>query len=171
MQACGIMLQGPRRLIPAGVTAYRIAGDVAHETDRRPADAVNKGCKSWRWDCRRSGEITLPHAQAVGTSSRRTGCRGVAACLIVDEEERLVFLIGPAERAAELVQIELLFGRCEIAARIESRVAEEFEERSVKLVGAGFRGHQDRRTRAGSVFCRVVVGQNFEFLDGVDRRQ
>ena len=51
--------------------------------------------------------------------------------LIVDEEERLVFLDGAAERSAKLVEVELLSGGCEVAAGIELGVAEKLEERSV----------------------------------------
>ena len=38
-------------------------------------------------------------------------------------------------------------------------------------VGSGFCGHKHRRTRARAIFRRVVVGENLEFLDGVDGRQ
>jgi hypothetical protein len=47
--------------------------------------------------------------------------------LIVKKEVRFVLLDGTAEGASKLVQIELLPGRGEKAARIQLGVAEEFE--------------------------------------------
>src|SRR5579872_5511039 len=91
--------------------------------------------------------------------------------LIVDEEERLVLLDWAAERTAELIQVELLAERREIAPRIQFRIAEKFEQRSVILVRSGLRRHQHRGTRASSPLGGVVVLQNLEFLDRVDRRQ
>src|SRR5208282_2872437 len=90
---------------------------------------------------------------------------------VVDEEKSLVFLDGSAQRTAKLVQIKLFLERSEIALGIEIGVAEVLVQRSVQLVGARLRGHQHGRTRARSIFRRVVVGQNFEFLNGVNRRK
>ena len=91
--------------------------------------------------------------------------------LVVDEEESLVFLDGAAERSAKLVEVELFSGGCEVAAGIELGVAEILEERSVYAVGSGFCGYKHRRTRARAIFRRVVVGENLEFLNGIDGRQ
>src|SRR5271155_4455398 len=90
---------------------------------------------------------------------------------VVCKEERLVLLYWSTQRSAKLVQVELFFGRSEKALGIEIGVAEVLIERSVQLVGARFCGNQHGRTRARTVFRRVVIGQNLEFLDGVDGRQ
>src|SRR3981081_1791338 len=91
--------------------------------------------------------------------------------LVIQEEECLVLLNGPAHRAAELVQVEFFACGGEIAASVKLGVPEELKERAVKLVRPRLRGQQNRRTRTGSVFRRIVVGENLEFLDGVDRRK
>ena len=93
----------------------------------------------------------------------------LSLCLIIHEEERLVLLDRAAERASKLIQIELFFRRSEEALRIELGVAEKLEKGSVELIRSGFRGYQHRRTRARTVFGRVVVSENLEFLDGINR--
>ena len=55
--------------------------------------------------------------------------------------------------------------------RIQFRISEEFKQRTMKLVRTRLRGYQDGWTRARPPLCRVVVGQNLELLDGVNRRQ
>ena len=47
-------------------------------------------------------------------------------------------------------------------------VAQELEQRPVKVVGAAFGGHQHRGSGAGAVLRGVVIGQNFELLNVVD---
>ena len=69
--------------------------------------------------------------------------------LIIEEEKRLVFPDRAAHCAAELVQIELFPAGGEITAGIKIRVTEELEQRSVDLIGSGFRGYQHRRTARG----------------------
>src|SRR5882762_5589810 len=91
--------------------------------------------------------------------------------LVVNEEEGLVFPDGPAQRSAVLVQIEFLALGGEITAGIERSIAEELEQGTMELVRSRFRGDQHGRARTGAVLSRVVVGQNLEFLDGVNRRQ
>jgi hypothetical protein len=41
----------------------------------------------------------------------------------------------------------------------------------VKLVASRFRGHQNGRPSARAPFRRVIVGEDLELLDGIDRRQ
>ena len=91
--------------------------------------------------------------------------------LIVEEEKRLIFPDRPTHCAAELVQIELFPAGGEITAGIEISVTEELEQRSVDLIGSGFRGYQHRRTRAGTILSGVSEGENLEFLNRVDRGQ
>jgi len=81
--------------------------------------------------------------------------------LVVEKKERLVFLNRPAQRTAELVQLELLLGRRDPKIEsfcIESSVAEKLKQRTVKLVRSRFRGHQYCGPGALAVFGRVVVG-------------
>src|SRR5579864_5659247 len=90
---------------------------------------------------------------------------------IIYKEKRLILLEGPTHRGAELVQIELLAGGREVAARIQSGVAEELEDGSVQLVGSRLGCNQHGRTRTRAVLGREVVAENLEFLNGIDRRQ
>ncbi len=78
--------------------------------------------------------------------------------LIVNKEERFVLLDGPTQRASELIQIELLFGRSKIASCVEFGIAKELEQRPVKLVRSGLRRDQNSRAGSRTVLCRVVVG-------------
>src|SRR6266550_4250739 len=41
----------------------------------------------------------------------------------------------------------------------------------MEIVASGLGGYQHGWTRARAVFCRVVVGKNFELLNGIDRGQ
>src|SRR5262249_10921041 len=50
---------------------------------------------------------------------------------VVDKEKCFVFLDRSTQRAAELVEVELLFDGGEIAGRIQLGVAEKFEQRAV----------------------------------------
>src|SRR5208282_2158133 len=83
----------------------------------------------------------------------------------------LVLLKRSTQCPAKLIQIELLFRQCKSALRIEIGIAEELEQRSMQFVRSRLRGYQNRRTCACTVLGRVVIGQNLEFLDSVNRRQ
>ena len=91
--------------------------------------------------------------------------------LRIDEEKGLVFPDRAAYRTAPLIQVELLGAGGEEAPRIEARVAEVFEDGAVKLVRPRFGRHKHGRTRAGSVLRGIVIRQNLELLDGIERRQ
>src|SRR5579871_3617667 len=91
--------------------------------------------------------------------------------LEIHEKERLVLLNRSAQCCAKLVEVELLTSRGEVATRVQLRVAEEFEYRSVQLVSSRLALDQNGRTRAGSELGRVVVRENLEFLNRIDRRQ
>src|SRR5580658_1060470 len=89
--------------------------------------------------------------------------------LAIDEEEGFVLANRAADGTAELVQIELFWRGGEEALGIERGIAEELEQGAVEIVGAGFRGDQYCGSSAGAVFGGVIVGQNFEFLNVVNR--
>src|SRR5439155_22419446 len=91
-------------------------------------------------------------------------------CLVNLRKEGFVLLDCTAYRATELVQVELFFGASEETAALQLCVAKELKNRPVEAVAAGFRRHQHSGTRASTVFGRVVIGEDFEFLDGIDRR-
>ena len=91
--------------------------------------------------------------------------------LIVDEEEGLVLLERSTQRATELVQVELFPLAGEIAACVQRGVAEEFKYCSVKRVRSRLGGDQNGRARARTIFGGIVIAENLEFLDGIDRRQ
>src|SRR5580700_10525598 len=89
--------------------------------------------------------------------------------LAIDEEEGLVPANRAADGTAELVQIEFFWRGGEEALGIEGGIAEELEQGAVEIVGAGFSGDQYCGSGAGAVLGGVVVGQNFEFLNVVNR--
>src|SRR6266478_891424 len=91
--------------------------------------------------------------------------------LAVDEKEGLILSNGPTDRSAKLIQVELLRGGCEKALRVETGVAQKLKQRSVESVGSRFRGDQHRRARPRSVLRRVVIGEDLELLNGINRRQ
>jgi hypothetical protein len=122
------------------------------------------------WPKASVGEIagSLRHR---GNHPRERNPVALVFLLHIGEEEGLVFLDGAAQRAAKLIEIELFGGRGEEAAGIQVGIAEELENASVELVGARFRGHQNSRAAARPPFRRIVVSEDLEFLDGIDRRQ
>ena len=64
---------------------------------------------------------------AEGTRPDKRNAVALPLRLIIGEEKRLVLLDRPAQRAAELIQIELLGVGGEETARIQIRITEEFE--------------------------------------------
>src|ERR1022692_1659519 len=93
--------------------------------------------------------------------------------LVIGKEKRFVLLDGTAQRATELIQIELFFWRwgAEIVGfGVQLRVAEKFEKRTVKLVGSGFSRHQHGWSGTRAPFRRIIVSENLKFLDGIDGR-
>src|SRR5580698_1217053 len=92
--------------------------------------------------------------------------------LDVEEEKRLVFLDGPAQRAAELVPLK---SRNRIAveeiAGVEVAVAQELVSRSVELICPAARDDQNLSTRPFSVFRFVGIAEQVKFLNRVDTQQ
>src|SRR5580658_1235660 len=91
--------------------------------------------------------------------------------LAIDEEESFVLANRTADGSAKLVEIELFWRGGEEALGIERGVAEELEQRPVEVVGAGFSCDQYRGSSAGAVLGGVVVRQDLEFLNVVNRRK
>src|SRR6202035_4189012 len=58
--------------------------------------------------------VAIHHGRR-GNQSDEWRAMALALSLIVDEEESLVLLDGTAQGESELVEVELLFGACEIA--------------------------------------------------------
>ena len=86
----------------------------------------------------------------------------------IDEEKGLVLSDGTANGAAKIVQVELLPRGGEVAVGIERGVAQKFVEGPVKVVGPGFCGDQHGGSGPGTVFGRIGVGQDLEFLNAID---
>jgi len=121
---------------------------------------------------RRSEGIVGKIASAHGIGGDKTGKDDAVALILlfsIDEEEGFVLANGAADGAAELIQIELFGGGGEEAFGVERGVAEEFKERAMEIVVAGFCGDKNGWSRARAVFSGIVVSENFEFLDGIDR--
>ena len=91
--------------------------------------------------------------------------------LDIGKEEGFIFFDGTADRTAKLIQIELLGIGGEIAAGVELGIAKEFKDRAVKTVGTGLSGNEDGGAGARAPFGGVIVSENLEFLNGVDRGQ
>ncbi len=68
-----------------------------------------------------------------------------------------------------MVEIELLGGGRKETLGIQIGVAEELIQAAVKIIGARFCGEQNGWSRAGAILGGIVVSQNLEFLNGVDR--
>src|SRR5438067_1722276 len=97
-----------------------------------------------------------------------------SGALVIREKESLVLLNGSTESSTELVEVELLLRLIDtkgIAVRVQLGIAEEFEQRSVKLIATGFGSDQHGRTCTRAEFRRIGVSENFEFLDRINRRQ
>ncbi len=93
-----------------------------------------------------------------------------ASSLIIRKEENPIFLDRSAERAAELVLVECPASGRKKVARVEVRVAHEFEGVPVKCVRAGFRHHIDLAAAELAVFRVEVIRQNPELRDGIEVR-
>src|ERR1700722_6078544 len=98
----------------------------------------------------------------------------LAETLIVSENEGLVFNNGTPSRAAELISSEMRFGSSGLikeVVRIEGAVPQEFENCSVKAVGAGLRNYGNLASRAFPVFSAVRIRQNVKLAYGIDAQQ
>src|SRR5271154_7121998 len=89
--------------------------------------------------------------------------------LAIKEEEGFVLANRAADRTAELVQIELFWRGGEEALGIKRGVTKELEQGAVELVGPGFCCDQHSWSSASSVFGGIVISQNLEFLNVIDR--
>ena len=152
-----------QRIAQAGVDAL-IQPIERHCARRRAANRIHKAEL-----LRRIG------ADASGIEARRTIFRKIADALfnggndsgdrqplpnlqrlIIAEEKGSVFANGAADAAAELILAVLLFGQGRaareivIAIRVELIVAQEFKERAVKIVRAGFGQDVDHAARGAA---------------------
>ena len=73
----------------------------------------------------------------------------LAHAFVAGEEERALAHERTAERAAELLPLQLLGLAREEVARIEGIVAHEVEQRAVELIGARLRRGVQRAARPG----------------------
>src|SRR5207253_8985348 len=88
---------------------------------------------------------------------------------VVREEKRPALRDRPAERAAELVLVELAFLLLEEVAGVERVVAKEFEAGAVQRVRPALGRYEDGSAAAAAGFRRVAVRQDLEFLNRLDR--
>src|SRR5262249_48277650 len=94
-----------------------------------------------------------------------------ASSLIGTEHEGAVADHRAAASEAELVLLEVGFvGREEIAG-VQLLVAKIFPDRSVDLVGAGTPGGDKQSPAKAAVLRAEVAGEDFQFLNGIGRRQ
>ena len=93
--------------------------------------------------------------------------------MISGEEKYLVFLDGTANRAAKDVALERLFvqrRRKKVVSGVQVGIAQEFESVPVERIGPRFRNLINDASGSAAVLSVVVVGENFEFLDGIGIR-
>ncbi len=95
-----------------------------------------------------------------------------AEALIVAEDEELILQDRSAGCRAELILVERqrAVERPEESGGVQNRVAVVFPERAVQLVGAALDGYVDDGSGSVIVLGAVVVGLDFELLDGVGAR-
>src|SRR5262245_403325 len=96
----------------------------------------------------------------------------MAHALIRNKEKSLLLYDGAAETGAELVAVErwrLTRSEIEEVARVERIVAEELEQLTVELVGAGARRYVDDRAGVLSVLGALGRVGNLELLNAADR--
>jgi hypothetical protein len=97
---------------------------------------------------------------------------GFALTLVSAEEEGFVFHYRAADSGPKIVVSKRCFSGLGIEniARIQRAVAEEFEDRAMKLIRPGAGNDVDHRAAISSVF-RTKLRLQIEFLDGVDGQQ
>ena len=144
-------------------------------------DAVRRDCVLAVYDRKRLPGIGVvdwrrerPLALKVG-GKRACCCDALpdSADFKVAEEEGLVVNDRAANRATKLISSEGWFGgtsRSEIVFGIQRGIANEFIANAMKLIGARLDRSSDDPGRGASVLRRVSVGNNLEFLNGVNRR-
>ncbi len=102
--------------------------------------------------------------------------------LLADEEKQLVLIRiplfrnepGTAQGVAEIIEAQRIHRPGEEGARIESVVANKFEQGPVELLRAALRNDVDQRAGAAAEFSAVAGGEDLDFGNriraGVDRR-
>ena len=80
------------------------------------------------------GKIARPFRGRRRGDRYRTRCRAALRILSCEEKEGFVFADGPADGSTELVELERRPGDVEEVARIQVRVAQKFESRSMEFV-------------------------------------
>ncbi len=92
--------------------------------------------------------------------------------LVVQKEERFVFLDGPTKSAAEDVAAERIAlgpgAIVEVAVRVHFIVAQKLEDIAVQLIGPALDRHDYARAADVAVFAASVAGDHLHFFQGVD---
>ena len=123
---------------------------------------------------RLSSGCTLATARGsgVGNKGRRGLVKVLAEALVVGEQESAVLLDGPAQRAAELVALVRWHDALgEIIGSVKVVVAQEFKQRTVKLVAARLGDDNYLAARALAVFGAVGIAQDIELPHCIDAQQ
>ena len=120
-------------------TDWRVHGVSTLEKSPLTLAAVGNERAGW---CRRCCESSYPDSQR-----KRSPCSGRYK---VRDHDR------SADCAAELVALQLIALRREEVPRVEHRIADEFKQIAVQLVGPGARDHIDDAARITAVLGRVV---------------
>ena len=117
-------------------------------------------------------EVALPLQQRGNGSGGGDGLRR-AQELGRDEEEKFVVQDGAVQNAPKLVPLK---GRqCpavelgEVVVRVEGGVARELKQGAVKAVGSALEGSVQDAAEAAAELRRVVLTEDAELVDGVDR--
>ena len=93
---------------------------------------------------------------------------GFSLPLVVPKEEKFIFHDGAADGSTILVARKCSQRRRKIVPRIKRLVAQEIETRPVNIVGAALGNHVDDGAGGMSVFRVKGIGQQSEFLNGIE---
>ncbi len=139
--------------MPLGMPFVSSSGAVGLRPEREVRQHRRIQIRNRRVDARGVGKRALAHLR-IRNHAHAAQRQRLAEAFVVAEQEQLVLLERAAQRAAELVPAERRRnGRLvEEIARIESAVAQKFEQRSVQRIGSGLRHHADLRARRA---CRI----------------
>src|SRR5215467_2273612 len=116
------------------------------------------------------GEIAGQHFRGEGADLIGYA-RSLPLALVADKPEHLVFHDWAAQSAAKLIAAESIFGQAvlivEIAIGGEGVVAIELEHGAVNLIGSGLCDQADDAAGIAAILCRVIAGEDAEFLHRV----
>ncbi len=119
------------------------------------------------------GKITLTESLCRNRLQTREDLPAPAAFIRHKEETAIAYQRPPCGRA-ELITVKRRFRRrilfIEKITSIQLVVSQKFPRRRVQSVCSGFRVHDHLCASSSPIRRRIGIGQNFEFLNGIENR-